>query len=152
MVSHQFHPAVLAAPISLWVILIIAITYLLFTRPRTNTIKLPIADDNSLQERERTPEIGKRKYLDVDIEVKTERFYPKLRLKKLVTLIVLLSLVGVNIFKFCWSATQSGNGSTLIEDAMLVIFWVNRNEHMLHPNDTDHVSSHSRLSLLFWKD
>jgi hypothetical protein len=64
--------------------------------------------------------------LDIDVELDPESFYPRLRIKKLALLGVLLALEAESLFKICWDGARGAQWGMRIEDGLMAVFWVSR--------------------------
>lgn len=111
-------PSSIAPPLVLLGIALIGASYLILTRRSKQPIALPL---------DHTPVTGlsdKDKPLDIDYEIDPDGFYPRLRLKKLVLLGILLLLTSLHLFKLAWDGLRGEKWEVTTEDAIMVAFWV----------------------------
>lgn len=110
-------PTSLVPSSALFGIALFASLYLFFTRSKGQPIALPLTNTPP-------PPSAKDDPLDIDVEVDPDVFYPRLRIKKLALFGVLLVLEGLSLFQLTWDAIRAVGWNTILEDVLIVIFWV----------------------------
>ncbi|GAA6061872.1 hypothetical protein JCM10212_000513 [Sporobolomyces blumeae] len=108
----------LVPPLVLVALDLVAVTYLALTRQRGPAIQLPTTASTSS---DRLPVLVER-----DDESDPDRFYPKLRRRKLAVLALNGSILAVSLFAFGWDVAVAENGITwrrALERVCDVVFW-----------------------------
>ncbi|SCV71041.1 BQ2448_3803 [Microbotryum intermedium] len=102
------------------VLVVVAAAYLVLSRPsKRGHITLPTHDD---AQDATGPAITPPK-IDFDREMDVERYYRRLRVRKLATIIVLLLLVSLNLFALAWDGLRGASKVSLIDTAIMIVFW-----------------------------